>query len=129
MKYRRLLLLSSLLLLSGCNLANHGSFITQTYHSNLGGNESKPISLGQVEGKSCQTSVLYLIPYGESASTHGAIADAKSRIEGTVFLTDVTIDDKLWLEFGYSVQCIIVTATAYGEKSELVLSSESEPTR
>ncbi|WP_223292858.1 MULTISPECIES: hypothetical protein [Shewanella] len=120
MKNRCLLLLSTLLLLSGCNLANHGSFIAQTYHSNFDGGEKELVALGLVEGKSCQTSAVYLIPYGESASTQGAIADAKSRIEGTVFLTDVAIDDKLWLEFGYSVQCILVTATAYGEKRDSV---------
>ncbi len=107
-------LLVSLLLLTGCNLANHGSFVTQTF---VGSNEIEEqglTNLGPVEGKSCQTAALYFIPQGDSTSTNAAIADAKRQREGTLFLTDVSIDDKLWLEFGYSVQCILVSATAYG---------------
>ncbi|AQS35865.1 hypothetical protein Sps_00671 [Shewanella psychrophila] len=75
MRNRHLLLLSYLFLLSGCNLV-----ITQTYHSNLDGSDRESVALGLVEGQSCQTSALYLISYGESASTQGAIADVKSRM-------------------------------------------------
>ncbi|WP_229814702.1 hypothetical protein [Shewanella hanedai] len=112
-------LLVSLLLLTGCNLATHGSFITQTYLADtdlITATQDQPMSkLGVVGGESCQTSVLYFIPYGESAATYKAIEDAKNQIEGTLLLTDISIDDKLWFEFGYSVQCILVSATAYGE--------------
>ncbi len=111
-KSRLYLSLILLVCLSGCNLANHGSFVTQSFHLNDG---SVPQLLSKVSGESCQTSVLYFIPYGESASTANAIADAKSKVAGTQFLADITIDDEFWFEFGYSVQCIIVSATAYGD--------------
>jgi len=107
-------LLVSLLLLTGCNLANHGSFVTQTFVANNEIEQQGLTNLGPVEGKSCQTAALYFIPQGDSTSTSVAIADAKEQREGTIFLTDVSVDDKLWLEFGYSVQCILVSATAYG---------------
>lgn len=113
------MLLSSFGLLSGCNLANHGSFHPQSYLAEDKGGEESRVSLGQVEGKSCQTSALYFIPLGEAASTDSAINDAKSKITGTEFLTDISIDDKLWVELGYSVQCILVNATAYGINTDV----------
>ncbi|MBW8184751.1 hypothetical protein K0625_13835 [Shewanella sp. NR704-98] len=99
-------------MLSACNLANHGTFTTQTFKSS----DEPLVHLGLVSGESCQTSVLYFIPYENSASTHFAIDDAKGKIEGTVILTDIAIDDEYRFELGYSVQCIKVTATAYGVK-------------
>ncbi|MBL4815667.1 MAG: hypothetical protein JKY74_09310 [Shewanella sp.] len=119
MKLFNFLILTILVLLSGCNSANHGSFVTQTFdgaEANRGAGVAL-VKLGKVEGKSCQTAILYLIPFDESASTHRAIEDAKSKIEGTALLADISIDDKLWVEFGYSVQCILVSATAYGVKT------------
>jgi len=109
-----LLVVAPIFLLTGCNLANHGSFVTQTFSSTDWAEEQTLTRLGPVEGKSCQTAALYFIPQGDSTSTNAAIADAKGQRAGTLLLADVSIDDKLWLEFGYSVQCILVSATAYG---------------
>ncbi|WP_299792616.1 hypothetical protein [uncultured Shewanella sp.] len=88
--------------------------MTQTFVANDGLEERGLTNLGPVEGRSCQTAALYFIPQGESTSTKAAIEDAKKQRAGTLFLSDVSIDDKLWLEVGYSVQCILVSATAYG---------------
>jgi len=88
--------------------------VTQTFSISDGAEEQTLTRLGAVEGKSCQTSALYLIPYADSAATSAAIEDAKKQREGTILLADLAIDDKRWLEFGYSVQCILVSATAYG---------------
>lgn len=117
LKFITLLSLILLALLSGCNSANHGSFVSNSYNVPATEKGSSLVALGKVEGKSCQTAVLYLLPYEDSASTHLAIEDAKSKREGTVLLGDISIDDKLWVEFGYSVQCILVNATAYGVKA------------
>ena len=47
-----------------------------------------------MEGSSCQTSILYLIPYGESASTDNAFKEALSQLADIVFLTNI-INDKI----------------------------------
>lgn len=100
------------LLLTGCNIANHGSFTSQTYH---GATQSEElIALGAVVGKSCQTQFLYLLPIDDGVSTLMAIEQAKQEIAGTVLLANMIIDDTLAIEFGYSEQCIIVHATAMG---------------
>lgn len=100
------------LILTGCNIANHGSFTSETYR---GVTQSVDlVELGAVVGKSCQTQFLYLLPIDEGVSTLMAIEQAKQKIAGTVLLADMIIDDTLAIEFGYSEQCIIVHATAMG---------------
>ncbi|MGS0674280.1 hypothetical protein [Shewanella sp. 0m-4] len=98
--------------LTGCNTANHGSFVTKTYQDKK--LTDTLVNLGPVLGQSCQTQFLYLLPLGDSVSSPDAIAAAKSAIKGTAILTDVTIDDTLSIGFGYSEQCINVQGIAYG---------------
>lgn len=100
------------LILSGCNIANHGSFTSKTYDGAAQSEEL--VELGAVIGESCQTQFLYLLPIDEGVSTLMAIEQAKQKIAGTVLLADMIIDDTLAIEFGYSEQCIIVHATAMG---------------
>ncbi|MGS0682891.1 hypothetical protein ACVBIL_17265 [Shewanella sp. 125m-7] len=106
------MLLIACINLVGCNIANHGSFVTTTYQDiNL---TQSLVNLGPVLGQSCQTNFLYILPMGESVSSPEAIAAAKSVIQGTEILTDVTIDDTLSIGVGYSQQCINVQGIAYG---------------
>ena len=100
------------LILSGCNIANHGSFTSKTFHGVT--QPENLVKLGAVVGKSCQTQFLYLLPIDEGVSTLMAIEQAKQKIANTVLLADMIIDDTLAIEFGYSEQCIIVHATAMG---------------
>lgn len=103
--------LLALLLLAGCNTAFHGSFATNTY---IYEEDDVNIELiGPVKGQSCQTKVLYIFPLGPAPSTAEAIQSAKDQLEGTKYLTDVSIDDRVKWEFGYSVQCITVEAKAH----------------
>ncbi|MDR8523945.1 MULTISPECIES: hypothetical protein [Shewanella] len=99
-------------LLAGCNIANHGSFVSQTYQDKNVTDEL--VKLGPVLGQSCQVQFLYVLPVGDSVSSPKAIAAAKSVIAGTKILTDVTIDDGLSFGIGYSEQCINVEGIAYG---------------
>ncbi|WP_220744906.1 hypothetical protein, partial [Shewanella colwelliana] len=114
MKLKFSVLLASCLVLLGCNTAKHGSFIDKTFSSV---SSNGLLWLGKVNGYSCQTNILYVFPKGEAASTHKAIEDAKQQLPKTVLLTDVAIDDRFEIGVGYSVQCILVTATAYGSAS------------
>jgi hypothetical protein len=100
-----------LLLLSACTTANHGSFTASTFAEPAQIVEGKPV--GRVTGESSQTYFLYAFPMGKSPSTSDAVSDAKSKIAGTKFLTDVSIDDKTYWGFGYRKQVIEVEATAY----------------
>jgi hypothetical protein len=104
-------LLSALFLLAGCNTGFHGSFATNTYIYENDDVKFKPI--GPVKGQSCQTKFLYIFPLGSSPSTEEAIQSAKDQFEGTKYLTDVSIDDRVKWEFGYSIQCIVVEAIAH----------------
>ncbi|WP_394205393.1 hypothetical protein [Shewanella waksmanii] len=98
--------------LSGCNIASHGSFIAS---SNINSsNEESLTVLGEVTGESCQTSILYVLPSGEQVATKEAITNAFEQIPNTLQLADISIDDQLKIGVGYSVQCIIVSATALG---------------
>jgi hypothetical protein len=71
------------------------------------------IRLGPVEGRSCQTRVLYVFPSSNPPTTHEAITNAKDERESTSFIADISIDDETQWRIGYSVKCIIVRATAY----------------
>ncbi|MCL1060050.1 hypothetical protein L2729_18940 [Shewanella gelidimarina] len=108
----RLLVILSIFLISGCNVANHGSFTSKTYQTPA--QQERLVNLGPVVGESCQTQFLYLVPIDGSVSTLAAINQAKQKIEGTVILADMIIDDTLSIQFGYSEQCISVHAIAYG---------------
>lgn len=77
-------------------------------------NPGPAIALGKVEGRSCQTKVLYTLPQGERATTDRAVQDAMSRLANTEFLADMSIDDEVYFGIGYSKRCIVVAATAYG---------------
>ena len=105
------LLLFALFLLAGCNTGFHGSFATNTYINE--NDDLKNELIGPVNGQSCQTKVLYLFPLGPAPSTDEAIQSAKDQYGGTKYLTDVSIDDRIKWEIGYSVQCITVDAMAH----------------
>ncbi|ABZ76857.1 hypothetical protein Shal_2298 [Shewanella halifaxensis HAW-EB4] len=75
------------------------------------------VKLGPVFGESCQTQFLYIFPVGDSVSSPKAIETAKSVIQGTVIITDVTIDDSLSFGIGYSKQCIKVQGVAFGAQA------------
>jgi hypothetical protein len=111
----QLVVISSFFLMSGCNVANHGSFTSTTYQTPA--HQEPLINMGPVVGESCQTQFLYLMPIDNSVSTLAAINMAKQQIEGSVILADMIIDDTLSIGFGYSEQCIIVHATAYGSSA------------
>ncbi|WP_299806421.1 TRL domain-containing protein [uncultured Shewanella sp.] len=106
------LILGIFVAMMGCNIANHGSFVTNTYQDVK---VSGPlVRLGPVSGQSCQTHFLYLLPMGDSVSSPRAIEEAKNAIKGTIIITDVTIDDTLSFGVGYSEQCINVQGIAFG---------------
>ena len=71
------------------------------------------MELGPVEGRSCQTGVLYIFPLGEAPTTAEAISNAKSVREDTGFIADISIDDVTRWGVGYLVKCVVVRATAY----------------
>ena len=102
---------AAMFLLNSCATSNHGSFVSSTYIEPVP--EAIHQEAGSVIGVSKQTWLLYVFPIGESPSTDDAISDAKSKIKGTRFLTDISIDDRTYWKFGYSEQVIEVKATAY----------------
>lgn len=102
--------LSLLLILGGCATSNHGTFVNSTYIKE--GHQISNQVLGNVRGESRQVWFLYIFPIDESPSTSQALLDAKNKIEGTVFLTDVSIDDRTYWKFGYSEHAIEVDAVA-----------------
>lgn len=110
-KIKLIAYVAALLLLSSCATSNHGSFVPSTYIEPV--NETINQEAGLVTGVSKQTWFLYVFPIGEAPSTAEAISDAKSKIKGTRFLTDISIDDRTYWKFGYSEQVIEVKATAY----------------
>ena len=110
-KIKHYLWLCAFILLSGCTTSKHGSFVTSTYIESA--DKSKSEFLGKVIGESTQTWFLYIVPIGEAPSTNNAINDAKSKIEGTKYLTDISIDDRTYWKFGYSHWVIKVEANAY----------------
>jgi len=101
----------SLGLLGGCTTSLHGSFIAHSMidQESLGSAQE----LGNIEGRSCQTRLLYVLAKGDPATTDEAIEDAKSQLGQTRFIGDISIDDEVKWSFLYSVQCIVVRATAY----------------
>ena len=97
--------------LTACSTGFHGSFVPSTY---IGTEDSaNPGEIGRVMGESCQTRVLYLLPYGPAPSTANAIQSAKDQYEGTKYLTDVSIDERTEWKIGYSRQCVIVEGIAH----------------
>jgi hypothetical protein len=56
---------------------------------------------------------LYILAVGDQATTEAAIADAKKEYEDAKFIADISIDDETIWKFGYSIQCIVVRATAF----------------
>ena len=97
--------------LTGCATATHGNFVPAT-HVEPEGTQAGDY-LGKVVGESSQTWALYLFPVGEPPSTIEAIEDAKSRFAGTRYLTDMAIDNRFIVKFGYSLRVIKVEANAY----------------
>ena len=99
------------LVLSGCATGGlNGTFVPQTYiddESNIKGE-----SLGSVSGESSQTWFLYLFPVGDAPSTGNAIQDAKNQINGTEYLSDVSIDNRILWKLGYRELVITVDAEA-----------------
>lgn len=104
-------LVTACIVTSGCTMGLHGSYIPHSWadRDELAGAQR----IGDVEGRSCQTRVLYVFGRGDPATTDEAIRDAKSQHAETVFLADISIDDEVQWYFPYSVQCIVVRAQAY----------------
>jgi len=109
-KIKQLILMATLLLLSSCATSNHGTFVTSTYVDPALISEEV---LGKIFGESKQTWLLYIFPIGKAPSTDEAIIDAKSKVEGTKFLSDLSVDDRMYWKFGYKEQVIEVNATAH----------------
>lgn len=103
--------LLALLFLAACSTGFHGSFTPSTYLSDEAHPDAE--NIGPVVGQSCQTRVLYLFPLGEAPSTAEAVQAAKDQYEGTRFLTDISIDDRIKWEIGYSMHCIIIEGFAH----------------
>ena len=99
------------LVFGGCTSARHGSFVPMTYAPST--HQASAEFIGMVEGESAQTFLLYILPLGDPASTEEAVKKAKSQLDGTVFLSDVSIDDRTYWGFGYATQIIRVSARAY----------------
>jgi hypothetical protein len=99
------------LLLNACTTSLHGSFVTTSYSGRV--EQQDAVELGPVEGRSCQTGVLYVFPLGEAPTTDEAISNAKSVCEDISFIADISIDDETQWGVGYSVKCVVVRATAY----------------
>ena len=92
--YKIILCLSALFLLSGCTTLNHGTFVSSTYIES--DDSIKKQLIGYVKGESSQIWFLYFLPIGESPSTNKAILDAKSKIAGTKYLADMSIDNEIY---------------------------------
>ena len=107
---KHLLFLTLLSLLSSCATSNHGNFIASSYDAGI---EKDNEILGKVTGISKQTWFLYMFPTGKAPSTDKAISNAKTKYEGTEFLTDISIDDRIHWKLGYREQVIEVKATAH----------------
>ena len=101
----------TVMVLSSCSAANHGTFVTSTFFKPS--EESAQEFVGRVVGESSQTWFLYLFPIGEAPTTNGAISNAKASIEGTKYLADMSIDNRTSWKIGYSKQIIRVEASAY----------------
>ena len=99
------------LLIGGCTSARHGTFVPMTYADSE--HQESAEFIGAVEGESAQHFLFYILPIGTAASTEEAVNKAKSQLEGTAFLGDVSIDDRTYWGFGYATQIIRVTARAY----------------
>ena len=109
-KSKQLILILTMLLLSGCATSNHGTFVAYTYiDPALKDSEA----VGKITGESKQTWLLYIFPIGKAPSTDDAITDAKSKVEGTKYLTDLSVDDRVYWKFGYKEQVIEIHATAH----------------
>ena len=109
-KINSLIYLIILAILSSCATSNHGSFVPSTHkHIN---DETVSKNCQKVIGESKQTWFLYIIPIGNAPSTDEAISDAKSKINDTKYLTDLSIDDRTYWKIGYSEQVIETRANA-----------------
>ena len=108
--FKSYVLLLIFLILIGCSTAKHGSFIKNTYIKNIG--ESTEV-IGPVRGTSCQKKLFYYLPIGTAPSTNEAMEDAKNQYEGTKYISDISIDDRVIWKIGYSIQCISVEGTAH----------------
>lgn len=113
-KTKTLIWLLTVLVLSGCSSARHGTFVSSTFKDSAeNGKLPADQFLGEVIGESSQTFLLYIFPLGEPPSTNAAITNAKSQYQDTRFLADVSIDDRIYWGLGYSKQIIQVEAKAY----------------
>ena len=110
MKIKHLIILPLFLFIFSCSTGSHSSFITHTYIDKKANIQEQFI--GRVSGESSQIWFLYLFPIGGSPSTLDAVNDAKSKVEGTKYLSDLSIDDQMIWKIGYRKQTIKVTADA-----------------
>ena len=105
-----LLLLPMALATTSCTTGHHGSFIPA---SHIDARKTQGKSLGEVTGESTQPWFLYLLPSGPAPTTNEAIQDAMSKIPGTEYLTNISIDDRTNWKIGYHEQVIRVQAEAH----------------
>lgn len=111
MRLKSILYIVILFLLYSCATSNHGTFVSSTFLGEDRGTVNT--ELGKVTGVSKQEWFLYIFPIGKAPSTDEAISNAKAKIKGTKYLTDISIDNRTYWKFGYSVQVIEVKAAAY----------------
>lgn len=97
-------------MIAGCTTSHHGTFIPSTY---IDPEDKRSVAVAKVTGESKQKWILYIFPLGKAPSTDDAIRDAKSKTDGTKYLTDIAVDDRMYWKIGYSEQVIEVKATAH----------------
>ena len=100
-----------IVLLASCSTGDHWSYSRRTYYDTNA--YANPKKLGTVQAESCQTNILYLFPSGKAANATDAIAEARVQRADTVFLADLTVEKVTRWRFLYSIECVVVTATAY----------------
>ncbi|MBW7469511.1 hypothetical protein QQF73_11370 [Marinobacter sp. M216] len=111
MKLTSLAIVCGCLLLSACATRDmQGSFIPHSYIDPKG--EFQGELIGHVSGTSSQTLVLYIFPVGDAPSLDEAMDDAMSKIPGTKYLTNISIDDRTVWGIGYSREIIELDADA-----------------
>ncbi len=105
----KLVLVATSLLLNACTTGLHGNFIEKSHIPPQATGEE----LGLVSGKSCQLAPLYIFAWGDPATTKDAIQDALQQRQGTLYLANIGIDDRVEWGVLFARECIYVDALAY----------------
>lgn len=103
--------------LVGCRSVGPGSALTSTIP--LGTGSEHLVYLGDASGKSCQATLLYVIPLESDSSIHeaklAALRDARERYQQQAFaLMDVSIDYENVSYVVYEKKCTWVRGKALG---------------